>query len=153
MVLFNTISWVICWLFFDEIDALFLDQCARIIHPVQVLWKYSLPIARYAHFNFCTFASCEWVKTSKHKKCQKLLPQTEFVACPHGRDEFSAKLKITISPKLSIHCVIMLWWDTSKQKTSFDLHINPYPNRIFKMMNHEMTYESPEEWILCLIPL
>ena len=31
LVLINTISWVICWLLFDEIDALFLDQCARII--------------------------------------------------------------------------------------------------------------------------
>ena len=31
LVSINTISWVICWLFFDEIDALFLDKCARLI--------------------------------------------------------------------------------------------------------------------------
>ena len=31
LVPINTISWVICWLLFDDIDALFIDQCARII--------------------------------------------------------------------------------------------------------------------------
>ena len=41
LVSINTISWVICWLFLDEIDSLFLDQCARII------WYHSIQQDKY----------------------------------------------------------------------------------------------------------
>ena len=57
-----------------------------------------------------------------HKECQKPLLQTEYATCPHGRDEYSAKLKLDISPKLRIHHVIMLWWDSGRQKTSLQVY-------------------------------
>ena len=75
----NTISWVICWLLFDEIDALFLDQCAIIIwyHSLRRDRDLSLKNKLFDRFLHEKWAIAQNSSTAPKAKAYHLIPQVK----------------------------------------------------------------------------